>query len=40
MDPLLPKAKPIGNGGSTSVITYVRRGRKKNCGETAVKREE
>jgi len=30
MDPPLAKAKPISDGGSTSVITYLRRGRKKN----------
>jgi len=35
----LAKAKPISNGGSTSAITYLRRG-KKPCGETAVGREE
>ena len=29
----------ITNGGSASVITYLRRGR-KNCGETAVERKE
>jgi len=39
-DPLLAKAKPISNGGNTSVKTYLTRGRKKTCGETAVKREE
>jgi len=32
-DPLLDKAKPISHAGSTSVITHLRRGRKK----TAVK---
>ena len=32
----LAKAKPMSNGGSTSVIAYVRRGRKKNCREMAV----
>jgi len=32
-DPLLAKAKPISDGGSTSVIT-------KNYGEKAVEREE
>jgi len=26
MDPLLTKAKPISDGGSASVITYLRRG--------------
>jgi len=26
----LPKAKPISNGGSTSVITYLRNGRKNS----------
>jgi len=36
----LAKAKPISNGGSTSVITYLRRGRKESCSKTAVKREE
>ena len=37
-DPPLAKAKPISNGGSTSVIMYLRNRRKKktNCGETAV----
>jgi len=34
-DPLLAKAKPVSNGGSASVITYLRRGRKK----TAVKQQ-
>jgi len=38
-DPPLAKAKPVSDGGSTSVITYLRRG-KKTCGETAVDREE
>jgi len=38
-DPPLAKAKPISNGGSASVITYLRRGR-KNCEEMAVEREE
>jgi len=33
MDLLLAKAKPISDGGSTSVITYLRRG--KNCYTTA-----
>jgi len=33
-DPLLAKAKPINNGGSASVITYLRRGK------TAAEREE
>jgi len=31
MDPPLVKAKPISNGDSTSVITYLRTGRKKNA---------
>jgi len=31
MYPLLAKAKPISDGGSASVITYLRRGRKKNA---------
>jgi len=36
-DPPLPKAKPISDGGSTSVITYLRKGMKKNLrGEMAV----
>ena len=39
MDPPLAKAKPISDGGSASVITDLRRGR-KNCGETAVEKEE
>jgi len=34
-DPPLAKSKPISNGGSTSVITYLRKGRKKLCDETA-----
>jgi len=38
-DLLLAKAKPISDGGSTSGITYLRRGR-KNCSKTAVVREE
>jgi len=33
MDPAVPKAKPISNGGSTSVLTYLRRGRKKIAGK-------
>ena len=37
-DPPLPNAKPISDGGSTSVITYLRR--ERNCGEMAVKRKE
>jgi len=28
-DPPLAKAKPVSDGGSASVITYLRRGRKK-----------
>jgi len=36
MDPLLAKA--ISNSGSTTVITYLRRG--ETCGETAVEREK
>jgi len=39
-DPPLPKAKPISDGGSTSGITYLSRGRKTSAGETAVEREE
>ena len=38
--PPLPKAKPISNSGSASVITYLRKERKKSCGETAVEREK
>jgi len=38
-DPQLAKGKPISDSGSTSVITELRRGR-KNCGKTAMKREE
>jgi len=38
-DPPLAKDKPISNGGSASVITF-KKGKKKNCGETAAKREE
>jgi len=30
MDSLLHKAKPISDSGSTSVITYLRKGRKKS----------
>jgi len=40
MDLVLAKAKPISDGGSTSVITYLRKGRKKLGGEMAVKRED
>jgi len=29
MDLSLPKAQPVSNGGSTSGITYLRKGRKK-----------
>jgi len=39
MDPLLAKAKPVSDGDSASVITYLRRGR-KNCSERAVERSE
>jgi len=39
MDPLLAKAKPISDGGSASVITYLRR-EEKNGSEMAVEREE
>jgi len=35
-DPLLAKAKPISDGGSASVITEFRKGRKILCGEMAV----
>jgi len=37
MDPPLPKAKPVSDGGRASGITYLRRG-KKTCSETAVER--
>jgi len=40
MDPLLPKAKPVNDGGRASVVTYLRKGRKNLRGETAVGREE
>jgi len=40
MDPPLAKAKPVSDGGSASVITQLRRGRKKLQGEMAVRREE
>jgi len=40
-DLLLAKAKPISDGGSSSVITYTRKGRKKLSGENGwVVREE
>ena len=35
MDPLLPKAEPISNSGSASVITYLRRGNSYCTTETA-----
>jgi len=38
MDPLLTKAKPISDGDSTFLTTYLRRG--KNCYTTAAGREE
>jgi len=38
-DPLPAKAKPISNGGSASVTTYLRRG-KKSGSKTAVEREK
>ena len=31
MDPPLAKAEPISNSGSTSVITYLRKGKKLLC---------
>ena len=34
-DPLLANAKPVSDGGSTSVITYLRKGTKNSAGETA-----
>jgi len=39
MDPLLAKAKPISGNGNTSVITYIRKERKKKntCGEIEVR---
>ena len=37
MDPQLAKTKPISNGGSASVITYLRKGRKELCSEMAVR---
>jgi len=37
MDPPLAKAKPTSDGGSTSGITYLRRG--NTCSGTAVKGE-
>ncbi|GAB0209072.1 epimerase family protein SDR39U1 [Grus japonensis] len=44
MDPLLVKAKPISNGGSTSGITYLRRRGKKTrnsfCSQRGVRRCE
>ena len=40
IDLSLPKAKPISNGGSASVITYLRRERKKLSSETEVEIEE
>jgi len=39
-DTPLAKTKPINNGGSASVITYLRRGRKKYCGEMALRTEQ
>jgi len=33
----LAKTKPISDGGNASAIPYLRRGRKKNCNEMAVK---
>jgi len=36
-NPPLVKAKTISDGGSASVITYLRKGRKNNCGEMAVR---
>ena len=36
-DPALPKAKPVSDYGSASVITYLSRGT-KNCDEMAVER--
>ena len=37
LDPLLAKAKPISNGGSTSGITYLRKGRKNSTREMDVR---
>ena len=39
-DPPLAKAKPISNGGSTSGITYLRKGRKKALGGNGSKERE
>jgi len=38
-DPPLAKAKPVSDGGSSSVITYLRKGRKKLGGQMAGRRE-
>jgi len=37
MDPPLAKAKPISDSGSAFLITYLRRGRRKTCSETAMR---
>jgi len=39
MDPQLPKAKPVSDCGSTSVVTYLRR-EEKTVGKTAIEREQ
>jgi len=38
-DPPLAKAKPISNSGNTSLITYLRKGRKKLRGEGSQREE-
>lgn len=43
MDPLLAKAEPLSNGGSTSVMIYLRRGKEQLCNsswETGVRIQE
>jgi len=39
-DPLLPKAKPVSDSGSSSVITYLRRGKKPCSRERGLRRSE
>jgi len=39
-DPLLARTKPISDGGNASVITYLRRGRKKTVVKRQLEREE
>jgi len=38
-DPPLAKAKPVNDSGSTSVITYLRMGRKKSAGKWQLREE-